>query len=43
MPYVLQLFYINLQQKQARIAHTTLHINAIGIVSKVFFTLVEAK
>lgn len=36
-------FYIKRQQKQARIAQATLQINAIGIVSSVFFTLVEAK
>ncbi len=36
-------FYINLQQKQAKIAHATLQSNAIGIVSKVFLTFVEAK
>ena len=38
-----QYNYINLQQKQASIAHATLHIRAIGIVSNVFLTLVDAK
>jgi len=34
---------MNLQQKQAKTQQATLQTKAIGIVSKVFLTLVEAK
>jgi len=37
------IFYINLHKKQAINAPIMLHSKAIGTVSNVFFTLVDAK